>query len=223
MPINLKKHAFPEIEKNGLYRAIFERRDIREEFLPHKVAKKVLMKILNAAHHAGSVGFMQPWNFIVIQDGKIKSKVKKIFVRENKKANEIFKGKKKILYSSLKLEGIEESPVNICITCDSSRGGEVLGRNTIKETDVFSTCCAIQNLWLAARAEGIGVGWVSIMNNKLLKNTLDIPDHITPIAYLCMGYVTEFKKKPMLEKIGWRSRISLNKLISWNMWGENNE
>lgn len=99
----------------------------------------------------------------------------------------------------------------------------MLGRNTIKEMNVFSTCCAIQNLWLAARAEGLGVGWVSIMANKLLKNMLKIPEHVTPIAYLCMGYVTEFKKKPMLETIGWRSRISLEKLMSWNRWGGSDE
>jgi len=219
---NCNKHAFSEIEKTGLYRAIFERRDIRNEFLPHRIAKKVLMKILNAAHHAGSVGFMQPWNFIIIQDSEIKRKVKKIFNHENMRAKRKYKGKSKELYSSLKLEGIEESPINICITCDSTRGHEVLGRNTIKETDIFSTCCAIQNLWLAARAEGIGVGWVSIINNKLLKNVLSIPNHVTPIAYLCVGYVSEFKKKPMLESVGWRKRISLDKLVSWNNWGGKN-
>jgi len=221
MPDNGNGHAFPEIEKNGLYRAIFERRDIREEFLSKKIAKKMVLKILNAAHHAGSVGFMQPWNFIVIEDRSIKKKIKQIFVRENKRAQKNYIGERKELYASLKLEGIEESPINICVTCDSTRGGNVLGRNTIVETDIFSTCCAIQNLWLAARAEGIGVGWISIINNNILKKVLNIPKHVKPIAYLSMGYVSEFKKKPMLESVGWRKRISLENLISWNKWKNN--
>ena len=212
-------HSFSKEEKSGVYRAIHQRRDVRKEFLSKRISKRILMKIFNAAHHAGSVGFMQPWNFVVINDDKIKKKIKAIFLREHKRAKENYRGKQKKLYSSLKLEGIEESPVNVCITCDSKRGGNhVLGRNTIKETDIFSTCCAIQNLWLAARAEGIGVGWVSIMNNALLKKTLKIPKHIKPVAYLCMGYVSHFANKPLLESVGWRKRLVLDDLVSWNGW-----
>jgi len=216
-----KKHSFSEKEKKGLYRAIFERRDIRKEFLSRKIPKKILLKILNAAHHAGSVGFMQPWNFIVIEDKKIKRKIKEVFKTANEKAKANYRGARKKIYNSLKLEGIMESPINICITCNSRRGGNhVLGRNTIKETDIYSTVCAIQNLWLAARAEGIGVGWVSIIHNSLLKKALKIPKHIKPIAYLCIGYVSDFKDKPMLEAAGWRKRIALNDLILWNSWAE---
>lgn len=182
------------------------------------------MRIFKAAHHAGSVGFMQPWNFIVINDSKIKTKVKGIFLKENERAKVNYRGKRKKLYNSLKLEGIEESPVNVCVTCNPRRGGKhVLGRNTIKETDIFSTCCAIQNLWLAARAEGIGVGWVSIMDNTLLKKTLKIPKHIKPVAYLCMGYVAHFADKPLLESAGWRKRLALNDLVLWNSWGNNHK
>ncbi|VAX35572.1 Cobalamin biosynthesis protein BluB @ 5,6-dimethylbenzimidazole synthase, flavin destructase family [hydrothermal vent metagenome] len=217
---NKNGHAFEDAEKRGVYRAIHERRDIRKEFLPKKISKKILMKLLNAAHHAGSVGFMQPWNFIVIENTKIKNKVKGIFNKENERAKENYKGKRKEMYSAFKLEGIEESPINICITCDSTRGGKhVIGRNTIKEMDVFSTCGAIQNLWLAARAEGIGVGWVSIIDNKLLKKVLNIPKHIKPVAYLCLGYVSQFDNKPLLEKVGWRKRLLLEDLISWDSWG----
>jgi 5,6-dimethylbenzimidazole synthase len=104
---------------------------------------------------------------------------------------------------------------------DPTRGGpHVLGRNSIKETDLYSTCCAIQNLWLAARCEGIGVGWVSILNNNLLKKALEIPKHIKPVAYLCLGYVSKFPKKPMLETRGWDQRKRLNDLVFWNGWGK---
>ena len=219
---NGKGLGFSVGEKNGLYRAIFERRDIRKEFLPLKIPKKVLMKILNAAHHAGSVGFMQPWNFVVIDDPKVKKNIKGIFLKANEKAKRNYRGARSELYNSLKLEGIEESPVNICVTCNPRRGGNhVLGRNTIRETDIFSTCCAVQNLWLAARAEGIGVGWVSIVRNSMLKKVLNIPAQIIPIAYLCLGYVSEFDGKPLLETVGWRKRITLDKLVSWNGWKSN--
>ena len=102
-----------------------------------------------------------------------------------------------------------------------SGGKHVLGRNTIKETDIFSTCCAIQNLWLAARAEGIGVGWVSIIDNGMIKKILRIPKHIKPVAYLCLGYVSQFAKKPLLEMVGWRKRLLLDELIYWNSWNNN--
>lgn len=219
MQKNGNRHAFGDAEKRGVYRAIHERRDIRKEFLPRKISKKILMKLLDAAHHAGSVGFMQPWNFIVIEDTKIKKKIKNIFLKENERARNNYRGKRKDMYCSFKLEGIEESPVNICITCDPKRGGKhVIGRNTIKEMDVFSTCCAVQNLWLAARAEGIGVGWVSSIDNMLVKKALHIPRHIQPVAYLCLGYVSQFADKPLLETVGWRERLPLDKLIYRESW-----
>ena len=214
-----KSHVFPDSEKRGVYRAIYERRDIRKEFLSKAIPRRVLMKLLDAAHHAGSVGFMQPWNFVVISDAKIKQKIKNIFRVENEKAKKNYTGDRLKKYLSLKLEAIEETPVNICVTCDSTRGGpHVLGRNSIKETDLYSTCCAIQNLWLAARSEGIGIGWVSILNNNLLKKALNIPKHIKPIAYLCLGSVSKFPKKPMLEVEGWARRKRLEDLIYWNSW-----
>ncbi len=214
-----KMDAFSGLERRAVYKAIYERRDIRGEFSSTTIPQKVLMKLLTAAHHAGSVGFMQPWNFIVVKDAGVKSQIKEIFNKENKKASQNYTGSKGQKYRSLKLEGIEETPINICVTCDPTRGGtHVLGRNTIKRTDVFSTCCAIQNLWLAARAEGIGVGWVSILNNRLLKNILKIPRHIKPVAYLCLGYVAKFPRKPILETVGWRKRVPVEQLIFWDGW-----
>jgi 5,6-dimethylbenzimidazole synthase len=122
-------------------------------------------------------------------------------------------------YLSLKLEGIMESPLNICITYDSTRFGPfVLGRTSIAETGLYSVCCAIQNLWLAARTEGIGVGWISILSNEDLQNILSIPKHIRPVAYLCLGYVSEFADKPDLERKGWLSRMELNDVIYYEQW-----
>ncbi len=210
---------FSEEERDAIYRVIFSRRDVREGFLPNPIPQNVLGRILEAAHHAGSVGFMQPWNFVVIDDPKIKQSVKQIFVEENSRASENYSGERRVLYDSLKLEGIIESPLNIAVTCDHERGGNhVLGRSTIRETDLFSTCCAIQNLWLAARAEGVGIGWVSIIDPAKVKSLLQIPENISLVAYLCMGYVKEFAREPMLETKGWASRLPLDGVIFRNRW-----
>ncbi len=207
-------------ERAGFYKAIFGRRDVRGHFRPNPVPEATLARILNAAHHAGSVGFMQPWNFILIKAPRIKRRIKKIFLEANAEAARAYKGSRRTLYESLKLEGILEAPVNICVTCDRSRGGpHVLGRSSIPETDLYSTCCAVQNLWLAARAEGIGVGWVSILNQETLRKALKIPRHVVPVAYLCLGYVRRFLEKPELELAGWGRRRPLDELIYFEEWG----
>ena len=214
----LSPHEFSPTHKQGLYEAIFKRRDVRH-FISKPVDPETLGRILNAAHHAGSVGYMQPWDFTVIDDPEIKTKIARNFEVSSATAAEKFTGDRKKLYQSLKLEGILDAPINICITCDRTRfGPKVLGRNSIPETDLFSTCCAVQNLWLAARVEGLAVGWVSILNTDQLKKDLEIPDHIIPVAYLCIGHTETFYKKPMLEEAGWGKRLSLKKLISYNKW-----
>src|SRR3990172_7672082 len=147
----------------NLYEAIEGRRDIRH-FRPDPIGPEVLARILLAAHHAGSVGFMQPWNFIVIDDIEMRREIRRHVESERVRAAEAFEGPRREKYLSFKLEGILDAPINLCVTCDRSRSGPaVLGRYTIPETDIYSTCCAIQNLWLAARSEGVGVGWVSIL------------------------------------------------------------
>lgn len=124
------------------------------------------------------------------------------------------------LYRNLKLEGIEEAPVCICVTCSRQRGGpHVLGRSTVPETDLSSTCCAIQNLWLAARAEGIGVGWVSLLDYDALKGVLGTPRPMTVVAWLCLGYLPKFETPPDLLRAGWRKRIPLTHLIHDERWG----
>jgi 5,6-dimethylbenzimidazole synthase len=216
-----RNHAFAESQKQGVYNAIYQRRDVRNQFLPDAIPDELLHKLLDAAHHAGSVGFMQPWSFIVVRSGEIKRKVKHLFEQANKRASAVFEGERRALYSRLKLEGILESPVNICVTCDPARHGpHVLGRHTVRETDIYSTCCAIQNLWLAARAEGIGMGWVSILDPAELRTILQIPEHVIPVAYLCLGYVTEFLPQPELESAGWLSRVPVKDLIFYEQWGK---
>jgi 5,6-dimethylbenzimidazole synthase len=216
----MKKYAgdFSPEERETLYRVIFARRDIRR-FLLKPIPSEVLERVLLAAHHAPSVGFMQPWSFILIRDPRTKSLVKETFLRARSQEAEQFSGERKELYLSLKLEGIEEAPVNICVTCDFSRHGPaVLGRTLIPETDIYSTCCAIQNLWLAARVEGLGVGWVSILSRDRLKEIFSIPPHVTLVAYLCLGYAERFEPNPELEQVGWLKRLPLKEVISYERW-----
>jgi 5,6-dimethylbenzimidazole synthase len=215
----MTEHGFTDEQREGLYRAIRERRDVRSQFLPDPIAPDILARLLQAAHHAPSVGFMQPWDFVVIDSLDIRRKVKALYEQANADAAGNYAGERAAQYRRLKLEGIIDSPINLCITCDRQRGGpHVLGRNTMLETDLFSTCLAVQNLWLAARAEGIGVGWVSIVDPVLLAQTLELPAQVYPVAYLCLGYVSEFLPKPELEIAGWRSRLPLEQLLHGNTW-----
>ncbi len=212
------KHFSAE-EKAGLYRAIYERRDVRSHFLPDPVPEDVLARILDAAHHAPSVGFMQPWDFIVIRDAAIREAVRENFERANQRAALIYEGEKRERYDALKLAGITDAPLNLCVTCDRQRArGGGLGRQSDPSTDLYSTVCAVQNLWLAARAESLGAGWVSILDMDALKQTLEIPSDITPVAYLCIGYVSEFGAQPDLEKRGWEQRESLTNLVHFDRW-----
>jgi len=210
---------FSEPERRGIYRAIYERRDVRSHFLPTPVPDDVLMRILDAAHHAPSVGFMQPWDFIVVRDETVRRAVFENFSRANVQAAEAYVGEQRKHYDSLKLAGILEAPVNLCITCDHARRkGAGLGRQTSPMTDLYSTVCAVENLWLAARAESLGVGWVSILDFDQLKRTLAIPEAVTVVAYLCIGYVSEFLARPELEEKGWETRESLANLVHFNSW-----
>jgi len=214
--------AFPETERRGIYRAIYSRRDIRH-FRDDPIPAPVLGRIIKAAHHGPSVGFMQPWDFILISDLAVRRQVKELFERERQAAACFFNEPRRSQYLSLKLEGILESPVNLCVTCDPTRAEEVLGRNSIRETDVYSTCCAVQNLWLAARAEGIGVGWVSVLKLPQLRQVLEIPHHILPVAYLCLGYPTEFPDQPLLQTAGWRERTPIDQLLHFDTWESREE
>jgi len=161
---------FSDEDRHSLYKTIFNRRDVRGQFQPTPIPDDVLSRVLQAAHHAPSVGFMQPWDFLLIKSQEVKQTIHKAFLEANAEASTLFPDEKQATYRALKLEGILESPLNICITCDRQRSGPaVIGRTHIKTMDLYSSVCAVQNLWLAARAEGLGLGWVSIIKQDALK------------------------------------------------------
>ncbi|HRK41633.1 MAG TPA: 5,6-dimethylbenzimidazole synthase [Gemmobacter sp.] len=213
--------AFDEAARAAVYAAIFSRRDVRSQFTARPVEEALLTRLLRAAHHAPSVGFMQPWNFLVIRDGGVKAQVQAAFSRANAEAEAMFPEDRRPLYSTLKLQGITDAPVNLCITCDRTRGGEVvLGRTHNRDMDLYSTVCAVQNLWLAARAEGVGVGWVSIFHDTDLRAILGLPDHVVPVAYLCIGHVDQLYDQPELQVKGWRERLPLEDLVFRDRWNQ---
>ncbi len=210
---------FSEAERAAVYRAIRQRRDVRGQFRPDPIAPATLRRLLQAAHDAPSVGLSQPWNFVLIRDAALRRRLHGAFEAANAEAATRFPDRR-ALYSQLKLEGILQAPVNLCITCDRGRGGaHVLGRTHDPDTDLYSTACAVQNLWLAARAEGIGVGWVSIFRREDLRAILGLPDHVVPVAYLCLGHVAELYRQPELQSRGWARRLPLDDLIFEDGWG----
>ncbi len=212
---------FTEEEKLGFYKAIYSRRDVRSHFTSKPIEDEILSKILHAAHHAPSVGFSQPWNFILIKNDQTKKKIKESFQEEKKRSSQLIEEPKRSKYLSFKLEGISESPVNVCVTYDPTKFGPfVIGRSSIPEAGLYSVCCAIQNLWLSARTEGIGLGWVSILSNEALKEVLELPEHVIPVAYLCLGYVDEFAEKPDLETAGWLPRLELKDVVYFEKWND---
>ncbi|WP_166239751.1 5,6-dimethylbenzimidazole synthase [Paenibacillus turpanensis] len=212
-------HFTPE-EKDGVYKAIFNRRDIRT-FLPDAVPEEALERLLLAAHHAPSVGFMQPWSFIVIRSEETKSKLAWAADKERRALAIHYEGERQDQFLSLKIEGLKQAPLTICITCDPTRGGpHVLGRNSIPETDVLSVACAIQNMWLAACAEGLALGWVSFYKKNDIRAILDIPPHVDPVALLSIGYTDQYPDKPILESANWAKRRSLQELVFEESWGK---
>ncbi|MHC3436770.1 5,6-dimethylbenzimidazole synthase [Natrialbaceae archaeon A-gly3] len=210
--------VFSEDEIRAVYETIYARRDIRR-FREEPIPEDTVERLIDAAHHAPSVGFSQPWDFVVVRDEGTKAEIKEIATRAIEAAQTAYKEPDRSEFGQLKLEGIEESPVNICVTCDPTRGEpHVLGRNSMRRMDVYSTCLAIQNLWLAARAEGVGVGWVSFLYPSEVREVLDIPPHVKPVAYLCVGYPEGFPDEPTLQKEGWRDRIDLEELVHHEGW-----
>lgn len=215
-----RDHAFSDAERQAVYKSIYSRRDVRGQFKPDPIPDEVLARILQAAHHAPSVGFMQPWNFLLIKSQPIKQQVYDLFKKANHEAGEMFEqAAQRQIYSALKLEGILESPINLVVTCDRERAGPVvIGRTHDMAMDLYSSVCAVQNLWLAARSEGLGVGWVSIFDRRELKRLLQLPTQVTPVAYLCIGYVDHFFVEPELKTAGWLDRSPLQDLVFFDQW-----
>ena len=203
---------FTPHDAQALQTIISARRDVRgNRYIDTPIAPETLEAILHAANSAPSVGFSQPWEFMLIYDSELRQHVYDEFVKENNKAKAIFHGNP--LYPSLKLEGIKESPLNIAVLYKKPSKA-VLGQTSQKKVGEYSVVCAIQNLWLMARAYNIGVGWVSILKPKKIKKILDISSDYKLIAYLTIGYVTEFLDEPELQRLNWERKKELTEVTS---------
>ncbi|HLI31880.1 MAG TPA: nicotinate-nucleotide--dimethylbenzimidazole phosphoribosyltransferase [Solirubrobacteraceae bacterium] len=210
---------FSEEQRSAVHRVIAERRDVRS-FRSEEVPDEVLERVLAAAHRAPSVGLMQPWRLIVIRDPATRSAMRMLAQRERLRQAQRF-GERAAEFLDKKIEGVLEAPIGICVCCDHGSGEvEVLGRATIPQTDIYSTCCAIENLWLAARAEGLGVGWVSFYRPEDLRELLGIPERADPVAWLCLGWPDERPLRPSLEASGWSRRVPLSAVLMDERWRE---
>lgn len=210
---------FDEAARLGVWRAIAERRDIRR-FRTDPLPDELLRRLLEAAHQAPSVGLMQPWRFVVVRSEETKAAMQGIAARERLVQADHFDERARH-YLDLKIEGIREAPLSVCVCCDrGSDEEEVLGRHTIKDTDLYSTCLAIQNFWLAARAEGVGVGWVSFYKPEDVRALVGLPERVVPVAWLCVGYPDERPSRPGLEAAGWARRQPLKEVVFSERWGE---
>jgi 5,6-dimethylbenzimidazole synthase len=216
--------AYSETEQAAIYKVIAERRDMRH-FLPTPVAPEILTKILAAAHHAPSVGLMQPWRFIRITDINLRKAIHQLVDDERIKTSlaiaEVENSDRMAEFLRLKVEGILECGELLVATLCDKREQHVFGRRTLPEMDIASVSCAIQNMWLAARAEGLGMGWVSIFDPIKLAELLHIPQDAKPIAVLCLGHVESFYKEPMLVEKGWATEKPLEKMLMENTWVAN--
>lgn len=204
---------FSQSECTTLEEIIVHRRDVRgNRFLDREISLEIINKILLAGIHAPSVGYSQPWEFVIVRDQNKKAAIKESFKVENAKASKVFNTERQALYQELKLEGIHEAPLNIAVFYKPSNK-PVLGQNSMQEVGVYSVVCAIQNMWLMARALNIGLGWVSIVDPERVKEILNAPKQNTLVAYLCLGYVDKFYEKPELESKQWEKRKQLSDLV----------
>ena len=212
----MNKHRFSDSELTGVYKAISERRDMRH-FLPDPVDPEILQNLLQAAHKAGSVGLMQPWRFIRITKQKLREKIHQLVEQERINTAKAME-EREDEFMKLKVEGIKECAELIVVALPDKREQHIFGRRTLPEMDLASTACAIQNMWLAARAEGLGMGWVSLFEPVALAELLKMPTDSKPIAILCLGHVEEFYPQPMLELENWVKGKPLDEFVSENQW-----
>lgn len=203
-------------EQHILLDIIKSRRDVRgNRFTNKPISRKVVKKLIEAAIYAPSVGFSQPWEFVIVTEQDIKNKIHDDFAKEFEKSKEHF-GDRQKAYENLKLEGIKEAPLNVAVFCKDSEDMTTLGTTSQQRMREYSVVCAIQNLWLTARSLNVGVGWVSILNPESVKEILAVPKDLKLIAYLCIGYVDKFYDKPELETKGWEKRRELKKCLHFN-------
>ncbi|MFG1623455.1 5,6-dimethylbenzimidazole synthase [Kribbella sp. NPDC049227] len=212
--------GYASAERNIVHRVIAERRDVRRGFLQLPIPDEVLGRVLEAAHRAPSVGLSQPWDFLLIRDVATRRKVHDLASAQRDAFAASLPSDRRQSFDGLKIEAILDTPLNIAVTCDAGRGGRhVLGRHADPRTTWFSVAIAIQNLWLAARAEGLGVGWVSFFEPTEVAAVLDLPAHIELVGYLCVGYVEEFATAPELVRTGWAARRPLAWAVHQEEWG----
>lgn len=213
----MNPHGYPEADRDAVYRVIRERRDMRH-FRPDPVDTEVLQRLLEAAHLAPSVGYMQPWRFIRVTDPKLRHAIHALATAEQE-ATAAACGERAEQVRRLKLEGILECGELLVAALAEGRERYVLGRRTLPEMDLCSVACAIQNLWLAARVEGLGLGWVSLFEPADLARLLNLPEGARPVAVLCLGHVDAFYPEPLLETVGWDTRRPIEEMVSENGWG----
>ncbi|MBA3696403.1 MAG: 5,6-dimethylbenzimidazole synthase [Methylotenera sp.] len=217
----MSHHPFNESEIAAVYRVIAERRDMRH-FAPGVIAPQLLTKLLNAAHHAPSVGLMQPWRFIRIIEAEIRKKIYDLVHQERVQTaqalGEYENTTRMAEFMRLKVEGILECSELLVVALCDKRDQHIFGRRTMPEMDLASVACAIQNLWLTARAEGLGMGWVSMFDPIELAALLNIPDGAKPIAILCLGHVDKFYTQPMLVEEAWAKEKPLSDMVMENTW-----
>jgi 5,6-dimethylbenzimidazole synthase len=213
----INTHAFSEPDRAAVYRAIAERRDMRH-FCGGSVAPELLARLLNAAHQAPSVGLMQPWRFIRITDPALRRQIKALVEAERVRTAEAL-GERSSEFMRLKVEGIEDSAELLVAALMDGRERYIFGRRTLPQMDLASLSCAIQNLWLAARAEGLGMGWVSLFEPVALGALLGLPEGAEPLALLCLGPVSEFYPRPMRVEEGWAEEKPLADMLFENHWG----
>jgi 5,6-dimethylbenzimidazole synthase len=207
-------------ERDVVHRVLAERRDVRRGFVNQPIADDVLTRVLESAHRAPSVGLSQPWDFLLIRDIATRRKVHDLAVAQRDAFAASLPADRRTAFDGLKIEAILDTPLNIAVTCDPGRGGRhVLGRHADPRTTWFSAAIAIQNLWLAARAEGLGVGWVSFFEPGEVAAVLDLPAHIELVGYLCVGHVEEFAAAPELVRSGWAVRRPLAWAVHYEQWG----
>jgi 5,6-dimethylbenzimidazole synthase len=209
-------HRYPQAQIDAVYRVIRERRDMRH-FLPDAVAPELLERLLQAAHHGPSVGFMQPWRFIRIRSQALRQQIHAL-VEQERIATARALDQREDEFMRLKVEGIRECGEVLVATLMDQRETHIFGRRTLPQMDLASLSCALQNMWLAARAEGLGMGWVSLFEPAALAQLLHLPEGAEPVAVLCLGHVPAFYDKPMLEQEQWATRQRLEDLVFEDRW-----
>lgn len=212
--------GYDDAEREAVLRVMRERRDIRNGFRSDPIPHEVLLRVLEAAHTAPSVGHSQPWDFVVIRSAETRRSMHELAQRQREAyAKSLPKGRAK-QFKELKIEAILDTPVNIVVTADPTRGGRhTLGRHTQPQMAPYSSALAVENLWLAARAEGLGVGWVSFFDEREMVRALGLPEHLEVVAYLCVGYVDEFPEEPELLQAGWSKRRPLSWVVHEETYG----